>query len=280
MQTPRPADGRLSAALLCALLFSCEASQPGPAVDFGRLRLRTSPKGAKVYEGDELLAVSTPASLLLTPGTHRLKIQADGAQPRYAEVSIDAGEDKELSLRIPPSPATLLNVFSDVVGAEVRINGYKRGRTPLLQVAVKPGPLDLTLTAGSEARSAKAQLKLGEQANLQVNFGSPGCEEPSPGGCPLPPLITLAPPQGRLSLGMKPDGAVFTEGGRRLGSSPLRRVPLPPGSHRLRLLSDDGHYERWIRVEIAPEETSVYRIQLRSQDARPGWTPATPPADP
>lgn len=264
------------ALLLCLVLWgACRPTvydSEGKPITLGRFRLRTYPKGAKVWINDELKVERTPATLVLPAGTYRLRIQAPGAEPLLHEIEIEAGESKELSLRIPPSPPSMLRVLSDVVAAEVRVNGYRRGDTPLIGAPTTPGWVDLTVTAGNQAKSTRFRLGVGETKTIEVFFGDVQCSaEPS---APAPLLLQSLPKaKGLLTLGVSPKSTVADEEGRVLGTAPLVELPLDPGEHELVLRSQDGRYERHVTIEIDEETPSVYRFQLGADDEVLGWRP-------
>lgn len=76
--------------------------------------------------------------------------------------------------------------------------------------------------------------------------------------------MSLPPQRGYLTLGLEPDGEVFDDEGKRLGATPLERIPLEPGSHKLQLRSDKRH--KWVEVEIEVEKAAIYRFRLLPED--------------
>src|SRR5205823_4037767 len=90
---------------------------------------------------------STPATLVLERGKYHLRIQLEGAAPYDLDVVLEAADLREMDINIPRPPDATLSVLSDVEGAQVRVNGYVRGSTPLLNAVTRPGPIDMTVTA-------------------------------------------------------------------------------------------------------------------------------------
>lgn len=268
------------ALLLFLLLFG--ACQPtvydseGKPITLGRFRLRTYPKGAKVWVNDEFKVERTPATLVLPAGTYRLRLQAPGAEPLLHEITVEAGKAKELSLRIPPSPPSMLRVLSDVVAAEVRVNGYRRGDTPLIGAPTTPGWVDLTVTAGNQAKSTRFRLGVGETKTIEVFFGDVECSAEFPPQAPQV-LQSLPKVRGLLTLGVSPKSVVSDDEGQVLGTAPLVELPMDPGEHQLVLRSQDGRYERHVTIEIDEETPAVYRFQLGADDEVLGWRPDAGP---
>jgi hypothetical protein len=237
----------------------------GRPVTIGRFRLRTFPKGAQAWIDGELKVLSTPATLILEEGEYHLVIRAPGAEAVERTIVVEAGESKSLSMRIPPSPPATVSVVSDVEGAEVRINGYKRGETPLLSAETAPGPVDVTVTEpGGRARSVKLELGIGQREWIEAFFGDVA-SKPEP--APPNPLQCHPRAVGFLSIGLKPEGLIETADGDRIGESPLFDKEMEAGAYDLRLISKDGKYEKRVSIEIAPDERAVYRFMFRQEDA-------------
>ena len=237
----------------------------GKPAELGRVRLRTFPKGAQVWIDGKLEVVQTPATLVLPGGEYHLRIQAPGAEALQRTITVTPGTSREMNIRIPLPPDARIHVFSDVVGADVRINGYRRGATPLIGAVTKPGLVDVTVTAGRRARSTQTTLRIGEQKTIELFFGK-GPTRLGSGVCKAPPKISRPPPKGFLTLGMKPKGHVETADGQRLGDAPLVRHPLDPGEYDLILRTKDGRFERRVSLRIEAGETAVFRFLLTNKD--------------
>ena len=68
--------------------------------------------------------------------------------------------------------------------------------------------------------------------------------------------------QGMLTLIIQPEAEVF-RGGRSLGHTPLFSVPVPVGTHRLRIVGADGK-KRMLSVPIQAGKTAQFRMELES----------------
>lgn len=265
-------------ALACVTLSACareKLDRHGKPIEIGRCRLHTYPAGARVWIDGKLEVEATPATLVLPAGEYHLRIQAPGAEALEHTLEIEAGESKDLTLNLPKAPEATIAIRSDVVGADVRINGYRRGATPLSPAVTKPGPVDITITSpNGRAKSVRTQLAIGEQKLLEVFFDDVMSTPETDEG---PRLESRPEPRGYLTLGVKPDGVVLTAEEKRLGETPLMRLPLPTGEHELLLRSLDGRYEKRVIVELEADQTAVFRFQFRDEDQVPGWKP--PPKD-
>jgi hypothetical protein len=255
----------LGVGLVCILACSEPLDKSGKPITHGSFRLRTFPSGARVWIDGILKVEQTPATLILKEGPYTLKIQHPGALATEKVIHIEAGKRKERTYNIPkPSPATL-SVFSDVVGAKVRINGYVRGRTPLMKAITRPGPIDMTVIApGSTAKSVKTYLDISEQEFIEVFFGDVACRL-NPKAILAKPM-SLPPPQGTLDLAFKPAGNILDASGKLIGTSPLFGHRMPVGLHKLQLRSENGKFERWVKIEIEADKNHVFRFRLSDKD--------------
>jgi hypothetical protein len=253
----RISGGRVVAGLgLAAALAGCPPRTPvdadGSVVELGQVRIWTYPKGAKVWVDGELELVTTPSTLIEKAGRYRLKLQVEGGEPYETDVEIEAGETKLLDLDLPPPPDSTITVYADVDGATVRINGYKRGETPLEDVITRPGPVDITVVGpGHRARSIRSQLAIGERKVFEVSFTS---------------TVTDVEGTGTITVGMEPPGYVELADGTRLGEAPVIEKEVDAGPLELVLVSKDGAFRRRVEIDVRPDELSVYRFQLGEDD--------------
>jgi len=76
-----------------------------------------------------------------------------------------------------------------------------------------------------------------------------------------PTKVKVAAKPGFLSLQTTPWTIVFL-GKKNLGETPLSRVALPPGTHRLRLVNDEKKLTTTIEVEIKSGKTTTKRLKF------------------
>jgi serine/threonine protein kinase len=69
----------------------------GGSEKMGRVSLHSSPKGAKVFVGAQLVSKPTPVEFNLNPGSYELTFQLDGYKTLHAEVDVVAGKKVELT---------------------------------------------------------------------------------------------------------------------------------------------------------------------------------------
>jgi hypothetical protein len=247
------------------------AAQPpvdksGKPITIGRFRLRTFPKGARVWIDGEQKVESTPATLILEEGEYHLFIQAPGAEGLEKIIRVEAGRSKSLDLRIPPAPPASITVLSDVEASEVRVNGYKRGVTPLLYAVTKPGAIDVTVTdPAGRARSVKTNLEIGEKEWHEVFFEEALSKAPEPEE-KLSPLQCHPRELGSLTIALEPKGTIETDKGEKLGPTPIFDREIEPGIHNLILRSNDGKFQRSVSIEVQPNEKAVFRFMFTAED--------------
>jgi len=252
--------------IISGFVLNCGApvDKDGNIITHGSFRLRTFPTGAKVWINGELKVTETPATLVLPAGKYNLVLQHPGAEKISKTIKIIAGKKKDRTFNIPkPRPATI-TVLSDILGASVRVNGYVRGRTPLVAAVTRPGPVDMTLIApNSQAKSVKSTLKLSEQKMFEVFFGDISCSLQFPDETPM--RMSVPPATGTVTLAFKPAGTVYDFSGKQIGTSPLIDHPFRVGTHRLRLVSANQKYEEWVRIEVEENEKHVFRFRIREK---------------
>lgn len=252
-----------------AVLVACDSTPPrdadGNLITVGTYRIRTYPKGAHVFIDGEHAAHSTPATLILDAGTYRLRIQHPGAKEAFErEITVHAGAKKVLDTRIPSPAPSSIAIRSNVDGAAVRINGYRRGVTPLDAAPIRAGRLRATLTApDGRVATATATIDYGEVLNLEVNFTDAATAAPSARG-----LVTLI---------VEPEGWIEDNQGRRLGTTPLKDLEVPAGRHSFTLRAGED-LRREIDIFVEAGRRTVYRYELGARD-RAEKTPASPRAE-
>lgn len=253
----------LGVALAVAVGVTASCSRPPPRdaegniVTVGSFRIRTFPRGAVVYVDGTRAADSTPTTLILEEGRHQIRIQHPGAREAYeTEIRMVAGTARTLDTRIPPPDASSVSVDSDIEGSVVRINGFRRGLTPLERAPTVAGRVLVKVTA-PDGREKRTSLKLGygEDASVEIEFGAA--------------TSTPAAGRGQVTLIVEPEGSIESLDGRRLGSSPLRNYEVAAGSRRFVLRADEGALRREVQIFVEADRQLVYRYRLGPQDRVP-----------
>jgi hypothetical protein len=106
---------------------------PNPADDGsssrqGSLFITSNPVGATIYAGDKTLG-STPLSLSLSEGVHRLRAEQDGYEDAIRSVTMPG--ITTLAFTLQPLPSFTLNITAEPIQANVFIDGVYKGCAPL-----------------------------------------------------------------------------------------------------------------------------------------------------
>ncbi|MDW8282329.1 MAG: hypothetical protein RMK29_11480, partial [Myxococcales bacterium] len=111
-----------------------------------------------------------------------------------------------------------------------------------------------------------ASLSMGVAAVLGLLLGWPQLRSSAAPTAELPAPPTR-PPEGGGEVGFLncnswPTAYVFVDGRRLPGTTPLREVPLPPGTHTLTLVSRDGLLRKELQVSIQAAQTRTLAVTL------------------
>ncbi len=219
--------------------------------------LNSEPSGARVSVDGTEIAQFTPARVTtLTPGIHEIRLAREGYAPWQTQVHVVAGRILELPLaQLTPqkegepsskrkgSPRT-----GSASSAAASDDADKPG-----QETSKPRPRDRRPT---EPRPRDSRPTETTPADQDVGERKAGGEttKPSTG------VVLLA--KGTLRINTRPWSEVYVDG-RPVGNTPLMRLELDPGSHKVRLVNRDFGIEQTITVNIAPGETVTKILNLQ-----------------
>ena len=163
----------------------------------------------------------------------------------------------------PPSAATglpaTLTVGSQPAGADLIIDGRRRGQTPLT-LSIEPGAHTLTLRSAGAERTVPLTVTAGAQVTQYFELKPPGPVTPS----------------ARLSIVTDPAGARVSVDGRPRGVSPLVIEDLAAAEHRVTVTSNTGSAERRITIEPGTTKEVVFSLP-RSSAPVGGWVSVTSP---
>jgi serine/threonine-protein kinase len=146
-----------------------------------------------------------------------------------------------------------LTLISEPPRCTVSIDGRalvtSRGPAPVMRHPVEAGPHLVRVTHdGYIPWESRVELKAGAEAKLEVRLFAAPRSRPSPAPAQA---SSVSAGHGYLSVKTVPWSKVFL-GGRSLGTTPLARVRVPAGTHRLDLVYGDGR-RRQRRVKIGTD---------------------------
>jgi hypothetical protein len=165
-----------------------------------------------------------------------------------------------------------LRVFSEPSFAEVRVDGFTRGRTPIV-FKLPPGTHTLELLHGATRRTLQVDVPRDGLASYFLELPQRTTDAPALDAAvdadrtvdgPSPP----APPvgsTGTIEVRSTPPGAVVVFAGRRRGVTPIRLPDVAPGVHDVEIGGRAGSIVR--RVSVVAGRTTVLDVPYGS--ARP-----------
>jgi len=220
------------------------------------VRVASTPAGGLIYVDRRELGSygSTPKTVALTPGEHRVWVEVEGHRPATATVVARRGEERFLAVT-PERIVGALNVTS-AVSAQVHVRAPS-GET----LAQGPSPLAAMVPPGSYEVTVLAPAHLPWMGLARVEADKPE----SVSAVPLP-----APePTGSITVTSNVPGALVELNGNPAGFSPTVLPDVPVGSQRLRVVSPnrlpwtgevevDADRRSWLTVSL--EEPPTTRI--------------------
>jgi len=205
----------------------------------GRVEVVLPVPGRVVIDGQPV--GDAPGPFELPAGPHTLTIQAERHLEATVEVQVEGlGRLQRVEPQLTPGWAEV-SVASEPEGAEVRVGGQPRGRTPVT----------LDLMAGSH----RIELHHGGfkpwVSDLQVEANQPLSLGP----------VRLGLPDGRLAVRSVPAGANVTVGGAYRGRTPLEIDVRPDVAQSITVLRDGYQADRR-EVSVGPGKRSVVEFEL------------------
>jgi serine/threonine protein kinase len=217
------------------------------------------PAGAEILVDGKPWPKKAPTILKgLKPGPHKIELIVDGT----------AVEAETLEVPEVTAKATLA-LTSSPVGAVVKLEGQMLGKTPFTTNTLPPG-VELTLELvkkGFVTGSVDVTLKGGEQIDRHIELEKRryAKRRPAPAGSPAPEVRVVertvtktvtkdAEADGYLTLNTTPWSKVSIDGSP-YGSTPIFKVRLSPGTHKVVLENENLGVKLTKRVKIGAGKT-------------------------
>ena len=199
-------------------------------------------------------------TVALWPGTSSSGATSDAA------VAVAAATDAAIAPASQPQP--VLSVRSDPAGAAVLAGSQLLGTTPVDLDMLRPG-VKHTLTVdkrGFQPQELAVELKPGERRTVEVALKratasgtTPGEKRPPTGAAPTTPAATGP---GTLSLVTTPWTEVTIDGAP-YGSTPLFKIKLEAGEHKVQLVNKQAGVDSARKVTIKAGENTKLEFDLR-----------------
>jgi hypothetical protein len=165
-----------------------------------------------------------------------------------------------------PAAATTggLTVDTRPAGAEIHIDGQRRGVTPLT-LALEPGPHTVAVRLGGSERSVPVVVTAG--GTVAHYFEMAGGASSAPAAATGTIAVVTTPPGARVNVDGQPRGV-----------SPLTIGDLAPGEHRIAVDSDAARAARVITVQPGTTTSVVFAMAGEAGPAA-GWLTIASPFD-
>ncbi|MBN1612165.1 MAG: PEGA domain-containing protein [Polyangiaceae bacterium] len=213
--------------------------------------LDTPVQGA-VVEVDDVQVGKTPlgAALRMPVGTHRISVIASGFHPFRTEVTVAGGETRPVRVELVPTENRVakVSVASQLLDAEVLVDGQLKGRTPLTaELLLEPGTHLISVRRdGYRTADTQVTLVAGSTRELALN--------------PEPDPAALSTRGERVELIVsESDPTVVVDGLAQPGSPNVFR--LLPGRHTIRV-QRVGFMPVERIVTVSPGSSSTLRAVL------------------
>ncbi|HSZ84144.1 MAG TPA: PEGA domain-containing protein, partial [Polyangia bacterium] len=210
-EAPKHTKRRLFLAALIVLAFSTAAwLRSHPPDPPGRIEVFTAPDDAEIFVDGKKLADRSPLILEAMPGLYTVVARREGYESRSRVFTLPSGTAARVTLTLPVSDATPVELVSDPPGAEVWIDGQPMlvdgspSRTPF-SIATLPVGLHVVEMGGlPELGTWRGEITLrpGTSYIVRGTLGKPD-EAPPPAPAPrrshaaekaAPPPTGAAPP--------------------------------------------------------------------------------------
>jgi hypothetical protein len=127
-------------------------------------------KNAKLYVDDKEIGVLPVDPVEVTPGEHRVLVKRLGYAPFSATVKVKESGVTEL-LATLEATAGVVSVSSDVVGAEVFVDGKSYGPVPVNDLVLAPGDHLVRLRReGYEEQTSSLSVKAGRDYTVRMSL--------------------------------------------------------------------------------------------------------------
>ncbi len=212
--------------------------------DWADITVVTEPPGAQLLIDDADYG-TTPASLQLLSGEHRLMLKKELYGDQEQTLEVVAGAHQSVAVILEPLPGRLA-LRSSPAGAAVRVDGQYRGATPV-------------------------ELELPTGARYQIELSAPGYVavqrqvELSPGQR-LDLALELVQEQGDIYLSVTPPEALLTLNGKQidtvqgrltLPAAPQKLVVTAPGYRSVtKSFTPKPGFSQQISIELEPEKSA------------------------
>ena len=206
--------------------------------------VKSTPSGAAVFLDDREVPGSTPLELrdISADDVCKIEVRKKGYAAGVQTVTLKPGERREVEVALKPLFGEI-RLASDPPGAEVYLNGRGVARkTPTRLSGLSPGKYKVKLKKeGYKVWEEEVVVRASESLDL--------------------PGVRLQEAFGKLNLDVSPWAEVYYRG-KKLGDTPLARIPFQEGTHKLILRNPILKIEKAITVKIEADKVTRQSVNL------------------
>jgi serine/threonine-protein kinase len=167
-------------------------------------------------------------------------------------------------VRPPPPAAPILVIGSNPPGASISIDGKTSGTAPATVETLQVGEheVEATLEGHQPVKRMVVLPRPGERVLLELALLPLVPDKVEPASTPEAVRPRPRPAaMGKLTLKTTPWTQVYLAG-KKLGDTPLVGLPVPAGTHVLKLVNPDSNLESTIEVEVKSGQTTTKKLRL------------------
>jgi formylglycine-generating enzyme required for sulfatase activity len=192
---------------------------------------------------------------LMRPGEYTLTAEKECFFPLEHIFQVSAEKHQKLHLKMKKLPGRLMiqahqsgTTQSNIIGAQVVIDGHEVGNTPIESIEIKPGP-------------AKLEIRASNYQHLNTDIQVYGC------GKLQEYNMALLPGWSDVTVSSVPKGAILKIDGKSFGNTPSR-IQLAAGTYLMEISAD--LYKTWThRLIVNPNEPrEIKDIRLQPADGK------------
>jgi len=167
---------------------------------------------------------------------------------------------QQLAAATPPVTTGKMTVNTDPPGAEVEVDGEKRGRSPL-SLSLTAGAHTLVVRANGQSKTVPITIAAGADVSQYLDLPKAGSGF------------------GQLQVRTEPAGARISIDGTPLGKTPMTIIEVTPGEHSVTLESDLGTVTQKVTIEAGVQASLMVPMGSQTAAAASGWLTVTSPLE-
>jgi len=167
---------------------------------------------------------------------------------------------QRLAAVTPPVTTGKMTVNTDPPGAEVEVDGEKRGRSPLT-LSLAAGAHTLVVRANGESKTVPITIAAGADVSQYLDLPKAGSGF------------------GQLQVRTEPAGARISIDGTPLGKTPMTIIEIVPGEHAVTVESDLGTVTQKVTIEAGVQASLMVPLGPQAGAVTSGWITVTSPLE-